>query len=103
MRADYKSASGQKIEFDLDAVIDVAAGYSQVRRGWTGKLIYIPALTVFVELRSSPEDFRGYSDEESEEVTAEYIQQTFSIGPRDIETIKSNPHEWPFLNLRKKP
>jgi len=101
MPCDYISISGKRVQFDLDAVFDVCAGYSGTRKDWTATLIYIPAQKTFVELRSSPQDFRGNSEEESVEVEPQYIEQTFSITADQQRAIQQCPNDWSFINQRE--
>lgn len=100
MPCDYKSASGKIIQFDLDNVVDACASYSGERKGWTATLIYVPSTDAFVELRSSPQDFRGNSQEESVEVSAGYIETNFGIGELERHSIRRRPAEWKFINRR---
>jgi hypothetical protein len=97
---DYTSENGRKVTFDLDAVIDVAIGYSKKRHGWTATLIYIPESTAFVELRSSPQDIRGISKEEAEEVSSSYISETFAIDNEGLNRVKSDPGSWQLIDRR---
>lgn len=100
MPCDYISLSGESIEFDLDAVVDVCASYSGVQRGWTATLIYVLATKTFVELRSSPQDIRGNSHEESVEVSFDYIEKTFAISTEQLQAIQCYPSKWLFINMR---
>jgi hypothetical protein len=97
---DYTSENGRKVTFDLDAVIDVAIGYSKKRQGWTATLIYIPESSAFVELRSAPQDIRGNSKEEAEEVSFAYIGETFAIDNEGLNRVKSDPGNWQLINRR---
>ena len=102
MPCDYRSNAGQIVEFDLDLVADIAIGYSTARPTWTATLIYIPAKDTFVELRSSPQDHRGNSAEESEEVDLVYLNGAFGISPAQVAQIRSNPKSWRVINLRER-
>ena len=102
MPCDYISLSGARIQFDLDAVFDVCSGYSGTQKDWTATLIYVPAQKAFVELRSSPQDFRGNSQEESAEVDAQYIERTFSITVDQQLTIQKHPNDWLFIDGRER-
>jgi len=97
---DYMTENGRKVAFDLDAVIDVAIGYSNKRLGWTATLIFIPVTFAFVELRSSPQNIRGNSEEEAEEVSFTYISETFAIDNEGLNRVKSNPGSWLLIDRR---
>ena len=100
MPCDYIAADGTTVTFDLDAVTDVIASYSGVRRSWTATIVYVPATGTFVELRSSPQDIRGNSHEESVEVSASYLQESFGLTEAQQNAIKSKPHAWRFIDRR---
>jgi hypothetical protein len=101
MPCDYISISGKSVQFDLEAVFDVCAGYSGTRKDWTATLVYVPDQNTFVELRSSPQDFRGNSDEEYVKVDSLYIEQTFSITTDQQRFIQQRPNDWSFINRRE--
>jgi len=98
---DYIAENGRKVLFDLDAVTDVALGFSKKRQGWTATLIFVPETSAFVELRSSPQDIRGNSKEEADEVSATYISETFAICLEDLIRIKYDPSKWKLIDRRK--
>ena len=56
MPCTYLAKNGSTVEFDLDAVFDVVAGYSVRRADWTATVIFVPSSGAFVELRSSAQD-----------------------------------------------
>lgn len=45
---------GREAILDLDDVVEVADGWSAVRTGWQGFIIYDPKTRKFVELQSNP-------------------------------------------------
>src|SRR3546814_20372196 len=94
MNATYMSLNGEAISFDLDAAAGIARGFSTRRPSWSATLVYDLKNSAFIELRSSPQDIRGYSKGECEEVGALYIQKTFSIAEADLAAIKKNPSAW---------
>jgi hypothetical protein len=102
MPCNYNSDSGKTIGFDLDSVFDVASAYSNHRSGWTATLIYIPETGTLVELRSSPQDIRGNSSEEAQEVSDAYAQDTFGLTLDDLQGIRKNPGGWQFVGRRVK-
>jgi len=97
----YRTKLGDLKEFDLDAVFDLVGGFSQVRNGWTATIIFVPKTKEFVELRSSPQDYRGHSEEEAEEVDIEYIQNAFGLSQSQIQTFIACPKSWQFKDLRQ--
>jgi hypothetical protein len=101
MPADYIARDGSTVKFDLDSVIDVVAGYSKHRDTWTATLIWVPAKKAFVELRSSPQDYRGNSQSEAEEVESGYIKETFSLSDVELTNFKSSPSSWQFIDHRR--
>lgn len=101
IRCDYTTENGRKVVFDLDSVIDVAIGFSKKRQGWTATLIYVPETRAFVELRSSPQDIRGNSKEEAEEVSSAYISEAFAIDSEGLTRVKSNPSSWQLIDRRR--
>jgi len=100
MPCDYLSLDGVRRTIDLDSVIDVALGYSGKRPEWTATLVFEPESGVFVELRSSPQDVRGNSAEEAEEVNAEYMAGTFGLNADQLSSIGQRPADWKWIDLR---
>jgi hypothetical protein len=99
MPCEYISISGNRVRFDLDAVVDICSGYSGTRRDWTATLIYVPEKMTFVELRSSPQDFRGNSQGEEVEVNSQYIEKTFKITVNQQRAIQARPNDWSFIDM----
>lgn len=97
----YISRSGEIKEFDLDAVFDLVGGNSKLHSGWSALIIFVPSTNAFVELRSSPQDYRGNSDDEAEEVDEAYIQNTFGLTVQQIGTFRSGPKKWQFIDYRQ--
>lgn len=100
MPCDYKALNGTTMKLDLDAVYDVALGYSARQKGWTATLVFDPATSSFVELRSSPPDYRGNSVEEAEEVTDQYVCEHFSLEAGQLISIRNNPSAWKLVSRR---
>lgn len=94
MHSQYNNMRGDEIEFDLDAAVGVAVGTSKARKGWSATLVYVPATMAFVELRSSPQNWRGDSKDEAEEVDESYIYSTFGMIEEDLRKIRSSPKKW---------
>ena len=100
MPCEYISLTGIKRTIDLDSVIDVALGYSAKRDKWTATLVFDPGSKVFVELRSSPQDVRGNSADEAEEVDVEYMANTFGLKLDQLSSISERPSHWRLIDLR---
>jgi hypothetical protein len=101
MHGTYKNRSGVPTDFDLDAVALIVASHSSGSRpAWSATLVYVPATQAFVELRSSPPDIRGYSQDEAEEVDAAYVQSTFHVSGEDMARISANPSAWRPIDRR---
>src|SRR3546814_12218877 len=90
MNATYMSLNGEAISFDLDAAAGIARGFSTRRPSWSATLVYDLKNSAFIELRSSPQDIRGYSKGECEEVGALYIQKTCSLEDAERAAITKN-------------
>jgi hypothetical protein len=101
MPGQYTSRDGSLVEFDLDEVIDVASSTSHQRPTWSATLIYVLSTKAFVELRCSPQDFRGNSEGESVEVDSKYISETFQISSTELSNIQTAPFQWKFIDRRK--
>lgn len=61
MMATVKLLDGTTAEFDLDKVTNVLSGYSKEKPDWTCSVVFDPRAKRFIELRSSPQDYRGNS------------------------------------------
>ena len=96
----YNALDGSMKRLNLDAVFDVALGYSDRRPGWTATLVYDPGSEAFVELRSSPPDLRGSSADEAEEVTRQYVFNAFQLTEEDIDAVRQSPASWLLVNRR---
>ncbi|BAV32765.1 hypothetical protein SCL_0443 [Sulfuricaulis limicola] len=101
MPCDYRSKCGDIKKFDLDAVFDLVGGFSRVRDGWSALIIFVPSTSAFVELRSSPQDYRGNSEEEAEEVDESYVQESFGLSQTQLTAFKASPRTWQFIDHRK--
>lgn len=95
MPCKYLALNGEQDIFDLDSVIDVVRGKSPVKTGWTALIVYQPESKKFIELRDSPQDFRGNSKDEAEEVTPEYVAKEFEI---NSDFFLKNIKNWNFID-----
>lgn len=100
MPSDYISLRGDMHPFDLDAIYEIVRGFSQQQPGWTSTIVFNPADTCFVEIRTSPEDVRGNFQDEAYEVDDLYLLNAYNIGSLDLEKIRSKPGAWKLLNRR---
>jgi hypothetical protein len=96
----YTALDGKIKTIDLDAVFDFVIGYSGKRTGWTSTVVYDPKSNAFVELRSSPQDVHGDSDDEAEEVTDQYLKTTFSLEDSQIAQMRRAPDAWKLITRR---
>ena len=101
MPSSYLSKTGVTIKFDLDAVFDVVKGQSAIKENWNALIIFVPSTNSFVELRDSPQDYRGNSASEAEEVDPIYIKNTFFLSELQLAAFKANPKKWQFIDQRK--
>ena len=100
MPCDYTTLNGRQETFDIDNVIDVVAGQSPKRENWTALVIYQIDKNIFIELRDSPQDVRGNSNSEAEEVTIDYIEQKYGINAKLLKKFKLTPSNWTFIDNR---
>ena len=100
MPCDYQMIAGDRRVVDLDAVIDVALGYSGVRASWTATLVFDPSSGAFIELRSAPQDLRGNSADDAKQVEADYIGKSFGISELQLAAVIRSPRAWTVLDLR---
>ncbi len=100
MPCEYTALDGSLRELDLDSVFDVVLGYSARRVEWTATVVYDPASESFVELRSSPPDFRGNSEEEAEEISDQYMYDVFQLDNDQLQIVRSEPDQWSLVNRR---
>jgi len=100
MPCKFAALDGSVGELDLDSVFDVVLGYSARRAGWTATIVYEPASGSFVELRSSPPDYRGNSAEEAEEVTEQYMHDAFRLDDGQLGAVRRAPDQWVLINRR---
>lgn len=96
----YTALNGQEVAYDLDDVVRVVKGYSRIRQGWPSLIVYDGAARSLVELRSSPPDYKGNSAEEAEEVTEQYVRDSFQIEPDQLRQLRAAPRDWQMLNRR---
>jgi hypothetical protein len=98
---DYVALDGSTKRLDLDAVFDIVASHSRRRNGWTATLVYAPTIRAFVELRSSPQNVHGDSQDEAEEVDRQYMSDAFGLTEDQLEGIITNPQKWCFIDRQK--
>ena len=100
MRDRYVALDGSEASFDLDDVVRVVKGHSQVKQGWQSLVVYYPANQSFIELRSSPPDYKGNSADEAAEVTEQYVCATFQLAPEQLMNLRTAPRKWQLVNRR---
>lgn len=101
MLCDYVALDGNIQDFDLDAVVDVIRTYSYQRPGWNALVIYVPSRNAFVELRSSPPNVHGDSDDEAQEISEQDLQAHYRLTPEACAQIRQNPRSWILIDERK--
>ena len=94
----YAGLDGSIRVLDLDAVIDVAKGPSQRKPGWQALIVYDERANLFVELRDSPQDYRGNAEDEAEQVTEQYVCETFKLDPGQLDDLRRMPRSWQLIN-----
>ena len=97
----YQRLDGSKTSFDLDAVVDVIDGRSGIRPSWSALIVFVLATGAFVELRSSPPDYRGNSDSEAFEVEDGYLTSSFGLAADQIAAIRAKPKKWKFRSSKR--
>jgi hypothetical protein len=100
MPSTYETLDGRVSEFDLDAVVDVVNGWSKIRQGWQGFVVYDPNHDRFIELMSTVPDVRGNSDDQAAEVEAGYVEATYGLTPGQISLLRRAPSQWDFIKKR---
>src|SRR3954453_17771929 len=100
MPSDFVDLTGRRRKFDLDSVYEVVRGDSKARPGWTSNVVYEPKLKKFIEVRSSPQDVRGSSADEAEEVTVEYISDAYGLSEQELGRLSQGPHLWKLIDRR---
>jgi hypothetical protein len=100
MPSDFVAFDRSTKTFDLDTVTMIARGFSGKRHGWTGTIVYEPGHDTMIELRSSPPDVRGGSDDEAEEVSPDYIAEQYGLSKGDIAKAQEDPASWKVVDLR---
>lgn len=100
MQDKYTALDGGTVSFDLDDVVEVAKGFSQLKEGWHSFIVYNVPTRSLVELRSSPPDYKGNSADEAEEVTEEYVCDTFQLEPAQMSELRATPRRWQLVNRR---
>lgn len=100
MRDKFKGLDGSAVAYDLDAVIDVVKGHSQIKRGWLSLIVYDGSSRSFVELRSAPPDYKGNAADEAEQVTEQYVCDNFQLEPAQLRVLRTDPGKWKLLDRR---
>jgi len=100
MPSSYEALNGQTSEFDLDAVVDVVNGWSAIKQGWQGFIVYLPTKDQFIELLSTVPDVRGNSQDEAIEVEASYVESTYDVSPEEMMQLRNAPTQWSFIKKR---
>lgn len=100
MPCKFTALDGSVQEFDLDSVVDVVLGYSARRPEWTATVVFDQIRNSFIELRSAPPDYRGNSAEEAEEVSDQYINDTFQLEANQLQAVRRAPAQWVLVNRR---
>lgn len=100
MQDEYKALDGSTVAFVLDGVVEVVKGYSQLKQGWQSFIVYNVPTRSFIELRSSPPDYKGNSADEAEEVTERYVCDTFQLEPAQVSVLRASPRKWQLVNRR---
>src|SRR4051794_15952736 len=94
MPCKFTTKSGTAASLDLDAVFDVVEGPSGRHPNWTALIIYEPTSNVLVELRDAPQDVRGNSASEAEEVDDAYVQNHFGLSEHELASLRAHPKRW---------
>lgn len=98
--SNYRCLDGKISEFDLDAVVDVVSGWSDIKPGWQGFIVYLSHLDQFVELMSTVPDIRGNSEDQAVEVDASYVGSTYGLSPSQLAELRRSPSRWTFIKKR---
>jgi len=99
---DYTATDGTIVRFDLESAVGVVRGFSGVKRSWTATIVFIPSTAAFVELRSAPQDIRGNSEGEAQEMSSNYLQSNFGLSELQLASIKQRPKDWRIVDLLKR-
>jgi hypothetical protein len=100
MQDKYAALDGSSVKFDLDDVVDVVKGYSEYKQGWNSLIVYSASTDSFIELRSSPPDYKGNSNEEAQEVTEQYVCDTFRLESAQLSMLRASPRKWQLIDRR---
>lgn len=88
MHGTYIDLNGVQRDCDLDALKVIARGDSNIRHGWSGLLAFNPSNGALIELRSSPPNIRGDSQDEASQVDAEYATSTYGVAKDAIDKLR---------------
>jgi hypothetical protein len=100
MLAKYVDRNGLASKFDLDSVVDVVEGLSQIRSGWEGLIVYLPGHKIFIELMSTVPDIRGNSNSKAKEVDASYVKTIYGLTDEQLYCLEKAPSQWEFIRQR---
>lgn len=100
MPSDFVGLDGKTHEFDLDAVHRLVRGYSKQRPEWTSSVVYEPKKKTLIEVRSSPQDIRGGSADEAQEVTEDYVKDAYRITDIVLAQFLRDPRSWKLIDQR---
>ena len=94
----YTGLDGSIRVLDLDTVVDVVKGASLRKAGWKALIVYDEITNALVELRDSPEDYRGNSQDEAEQVTEQYACDAFHMDTRQFGDLYRSPRNWNLID-----
>lgn len=100
MLDEYWGFNGVTVAYDLNDVVEVVKGFSQIKRGWQSFIVYNVPTRSFIELRSAPPDHKGNSADEAEEVTDQYVCDTFQLAQAQLSALRASPRTWQLVNRR---
>jgi hypothetical protein len=100
MPCKYVALDGSSRVLDLDQVVDVVKGPSGRRSDWEALVVYDAGTGAFVELRDAPQDFKGNSEDHAEEVTEQYVCESFGIAAEELKGMRKAPRKWTLIELR---
>jgi hypothetical protein len=100
MPCKFTDLAGQEATLDLDEVVDVVDGWSQRRDGWQAFIVFDPKSRRLIELQSTTPDVRGNSVSEAEEVSVDYVRDTFGLTEIQLAALRGKPRLWSFVKRR---
>jgi len=99
MNVEFKDLSGRIGSMDLRLAVELVAGRGK-KTNWTAMIVFLPNDKKFIELRDHPQDVRGNSTFETEEVTERYVIENYDISQSDLDRFKRKPNAWTFIDRR---